>query len=131
MARSVPDYSFFDSQPSTDLSLSYPASPYYSSDIEILQGIKEEDFGTAWGSGPELISERPTSAASHIFCPDQAYMLPCSPTEPLFYSDSSPPDSADEPRTPPDAPGDFYTDPQMHLPEDYNDMDDIAPNYMH
>jgi hypothetical protein len=132
MARSVPDYGFFDSQPSTDLSLSYPASPYFGSEVDFPQGIKQEDLGSAWGSSSEFVSERPTSDASHhLFCPDQAYMLPCSPTEPLFYSDSSPPDSADEPRTPPEPMGDYYVDPMVTIPEEYSMEDNIAPNYMH
>jgi hypothetical protein len=131
-ARSVPSYgSVLESQTPTDLSLSYPASPYYGSEVDLSLTIKAEDFNTTWCTSSDMMSERPASAASHhAYCPDQAYMIPCSPTEPLFYSDSSPPDSSDEPMTPPEATGDFYLDSSMPVPEDYN-MDDIVPNYMH
>ncbi|KAF2205518.1 hypothetical protein GQ43DRAFT_385687 [Delitschia confertaspora ATCC 74209] len=141
IARSVPAYnsvptydSVFEPPPQADMCFSsYPPSPYSTSEANFSQTNKQDELSAAWSSNPYLLSEGTnTTSPQHTFYPDQAYILPCSPSEPLFYSDSSPADSTscDEPMTPSDANGDFYVDPNMQVPEDYT-LDEMAPNYTH
>lgn len=121
-ARSVPNYNTaLDRLSPWEMPLPHPPSPYYSSELDFGQPSTPESFVSSYSVG---------SVGSHAVYPDQAFMLPCSPDEPLFYSEGSPSTSGDDPMTPSSVDGDWPFGLTIDMPETYG-TDDIDSSYQH
>ncbi|KAF2787409.1 hypothetical protein K505DRAFT_421799 [Melanomma pulvis-pyrius CBS 109.77] len=102
MSRSVPtSYNQHFGPSSADIPMSYPRSPFYSSETDNGYASMQDDFGSPLGPpGIDLLPERSYSASplSQGACHDSAYVLFQDPSEPMFSNSPSPP--VDEPLTP-------------------------------